>query len=147
MIDDRLRVPVDDAYVVSLGRAMYVFSTLEWNVVWCLEKMIPSYISRVSRKTAGQIAADFIRFSALISDTSLRHDCTAVANRFDSLVRQRNGLAHAKPGTANDGSQRLFRDGMPWTLQAVNDLCDEFAACSIEANAILHYKLMNQPMP
>lgn len=31
MKDDRLRIPVDDPYVASLGRAAYVFATLEWN--------------------------------------------------------------------------------------------------------------------
>jgi hypothetical protein len=44
MKDDRLRVPIDNAYVEALGRATYVFATLEWNAVWCCDRMQPNYI-------------------------------------------------------------------------------------------------------
>lgn len=47
MKDDRLRVPVDHGYIEALGRAAYVFATLEWDAVWCCERMQSNYIQKL----------------------------------------------------------------------------------------------------
>ncbi len=69
MKDDRLRVPIDNAYVEALGRATYVFATLEWNAVWCCERMEADYIRKLSRKTAGKIADNLVNCTPVV-----RHD-------------------------------------------------------------------------
>lgn len=33
MSDERLRIEVDEPYLLALGRALFVFSGLEWNAV------------------------------------------------------------------------------------------------------------------
>ncbi len=144
MDGDRLRVVVADEYIASLGRAVYAFSLLEWNIIWCLERMVPSDIGSVSRKMSMQISKKFSRISQKILDSNLRDQCITVSTEFELLVKKRNALLHAKPGTATDGSQLLFRNGNPWTISAIDALADEFAALSIKANALLHGSLNDQ---
>ena len=136
--NDRMRVPVEDAYVASIGRAIYVFATLEWNAVWCCEGMDKNYVRKLKRKTAGVVADDFLRFAARHPDLKIRADTLKAAQEFDRLVKKRNALAHAKPGTADGGAQRLFRHGTAWTVESINEAADEFAACSIVLNALMH---------
>lgn len=140
MKNDRLRVPVDEAYVAAIGRATYVFSTLEWNAVWCCERMRKNYISMLGRKTAGAVAQDLVKFSHKrpLAD---RAACVAPAVEFARLVKQRNALLHGKPGTAAGGAQRLFHEGAAWDTASIDDLADEFAACSIVLNALLYGEL------
>lgn len=141
MKDDRLRVLIDNAYVEALGRATYVFAILEWNAVWCCERMDANYIGKLGRKTAGNIAEDLVRFAEKRPDPQLRKDCSEPAKEFQRLVKIRNGILHGKPGTAPSGEQRLFRDGNPWTPAMIDDAADEFAACSISLNALLYNQL------
>lgn len=58
--DDRLRVPVDDPYVHAVGLATICFARLEWDAVWCCERMEVGYIGTLGRKTAGMIASDLV---------------------------------------------------------------------------------------
>jgi hypothetical protein len=141
MKDDRLRVPIDNAYVEALGRATYVFAILEWNAVWCCERMEANWIRKLGRKTAGMIADDLVRLASRHPNPQVRIDCFGPAHEFKRLVTLRNGMLHGKPGTAPAGEQRLFRDGNPWTPTMIDDAADEFAACGIVLNAILYNQL------
>jgi hypothetical protein len=60
MKDDRLRIPVENAYVEALGRAIYVFAGAEWTVLHCWESMQKGYIQVAKTKTAGKIADKFL---------------------------------------------------------------------------------------
>lgn len=137
MKDDRLSVPVQDDYILALGRATYVFATLEWNAIWCCERLKPGYINKLGRKTAGDIACDFMKRVLRIGDAKLKQAHTGPACEFKRLVAVRNGILHGKPGTAVDGEQRLFRDGVPWTPTMLENAADEFAACSMLLRALL----------
>ena len=44
MKDDRLRIPVAADYAAAIGLAAYVFACLEWDAVWCCERIKPDYI-------------------------------------------------------------------------------------------------------
>jgi hypothetical protein len=138
MKDDRLRVPFDKPYIEALGSAAYVFACLEWNAVWCCERMEAGYIRKLKKKTAGVIADDLVRLAGKRTPVQSRIDCLGPANEFKRLVNLRNGIFHGKPGTASTGEQRLFKDGHPWMLTMITDAPDEFAKCSISLNA-LHY--------
>lgn len=139
--DDRLRVAVDDAYVAALGRATFVFAILEWNAVWCAEHLSPGFLNGIAKKTAGKIAVDFLALVEKITDPALKAGCKPPAIEFKRLVNIRNGILHGKPGTAPDGAQRLFRDGTAWSPEAIDSAADEFAACGIQLNALLHNQL------
>ncbi len=141
MKNDRTRIVVDREYTESLGSAVYAFAILEWNAVWCCERIQQNYIQTITRKTAGNIAADFVRLSERHPDKATRAACLAGATEFRRLVEIRNGILHGKPGTAPSGEQRLFRGDAVWSPALIDDAADEFAACSITLNALLHNQL------
>lgn len=134
MNDERLRVPIDDAYVHAMGLATICFARLEWNAVWCCEKMCVGYLNTVGTKTAGQIANDLVSLAGAHPDSTVVASLGSAAAEFKRLVGKRNDLVHANPGTASNGDQRLFRKGSEWTIDRVNDAADEFAAASEPLN-------------
>jgi hypothetical protein len=139
--NDRLRVSIDEAFLSSLGLATLCFARLEWDAVWCCEKIEPGYIDTVTQKTAGQIANDLIEKVSQIPDEILQQHLRADAESFQGLVRRRNDLVHAKPCTAPTGEQRLARDGIIWSIQMIDDLADAFTTCSITLNDHHHHNL------
>lgn len=141
MADDRLRVPVDDPYVNAVGLATICFARLEWDAVWCCEKMERGYINILGRKTAGMIASDLVEKAGAHPDAVIRQSLIAAAAEFKRLVGRRNDLMHAKPGTTPSGAQRLFRHGEEWTTEDVNRLADEFVVAGIPLNHHLHHLL------
>ncbi len=138
MKDDRLRTPVDETYLISLGRAAYCFASLEWNAVCCCARMQDGYLDTVALKTAGSIADDLLRLSEELADTVLGAECVAAATEFKRLVRLRNGIVHAYPATVPGGAQRLLRHGKPWTPEEIDDAADAYTACSLTLNALLY---------
>lgn len=138
MKDDRVRVPIDDPYLQSVGLAMICFARLEWDAVWCCEKMHTGYLRTVGRKTAGQIANDLISLAAAHPDPVVAASLGPSAEEFKRLVGRRNDLMHANPATTPNGDQRLFRKGAEWTITLVNDAADQFVAAAIPLNHHLH---------
>ncbi len=139
----RHRISVAPEYVVFLGQAAYIFATLEWNAVWCCERILPGYIRALSERTAGRIAEKFVELASTLPAGPDKDECCLAAEEFKQLVKQRNALLHAKPGTAPGGEQRLFRRGGAWSVTMIEDVADEFAASSLRLNALLHGALAN----
>jgi hypothetical protein len=140
MKDDRLRIPVDKAYLTAIGRATYCFASMEWDAVYCGEKLNPGYVGKVATKTAGMIAEDIVGFAQLITDQGKQARYQTAADAFKRLVKRRNDLVHANPATVGSG-QRLVRHGTPWQATEIDGLADDFAACSIELNDLHHHVL------
>lgn len=138
MKDDRLRVPIDDPYLHSVGLAMICFARLEWEAVWCCEKMQTGYLRTVGTRTAGQIANDLVLLAAAHPDPMVAASLGPPAAEFKRLVGKRNDLVHANPATAPNGDQRLFRKGAEWTIALVNDVADQFVAAARPLNDHLH---------
>jgi len=147
MKDDRLRVPVSDDYVAALGKATYVFAILEWNAVWCCERLKPGFINNLGRKTAGDIAIALIKHVSQIHDESQKQACVGLADEFKRLVSIRNGILHGKPGTSSDNEQRLFRNGTAWTIEMIDNAADQFAACSESLNTLIYATLSSPDEP
>lgn len=139
MSDSRLRIALDDDYATAVGRAAYVFAVLEWNVVWCAERLQPGFLATIRGRTAGQIGAAFEAIAKVIPDGGLRSQALPLALRYRELVRLRNSLLHGKPCTAEDGLQRLSAEGGGvFHLADIHSLADQFADCSIALNQLLH---------
>lgn len=149
MTNDRLRIPGDAEYFHAVGVAVIAFARLEWTAVWCCERLQAGYLktleTKVSKgkriqkgKTAGDIAADLRTLSGTIEEAALREELSGLAADFSAIVTSRNGLMHGKPGTDKDGSQRLFRHGSAWTIEAVNDFADTCAVTARAFNKILY---------
>jgi hypothetical protein len=143
MIDDRLRVQIDQPYAGALGLATFCWARCEWDAVWCCEHLEPGYIETIEPKklTAGKIATKLLNLIDAIIDPKLKGICVEPAIEFRRLVDERNGLMHGKPGTAPNGDQRLFRGGTEWTVDDVNALSDAITACQIQLNDIVHQHL------
>ncbi|KFA27290.1 hypothetical protein FQK02_09665 [Xanthomonas vasicola] len=106
MTDDRLLIPQDPEYFAAMGLATIAFARLEWDAVWCCERMQPGYIGTIEekRKTAGKIASDLKAISAQWSEGRLVAHILPLAEEFGAVVEERNGLLHGKPGTAPGGA-------------------------------------------
>ena len=135
MKDYRLRVPIDDPYLHAVGLALICFARLEWDAIYCCEKMDAGYLKTVAKKTAGTIAGDLVTKAVAHSDSAIASTLSLAALEFKRLTVVRNNLIHANPGTAPNGNQRLFRHGAEWTIPMVNDAADEFS----ENSNLLHH--------
>ncbi len=58
-------------------------------------------------------------------------------HRFSNLVATRNNLVHAKPGTASDGSQGVFRHGDPCAIAELERAADAFTECGMRLGEVL----------
>ena len=142
--DDRLRVSVEDTYVSSIGRATYVFAILEWNAVWCGERLDAGFLSKMQKKkmTAGQMGKALLVEVNKIADAALKAACQPPVDEFVRLVNVRNGILHWKPGTeAGTNAQRMFHDGNVWSSADIDQAADDFAECSSRLNALLYNEL------
>ena len=143
MSDDRLRIPQDPDYFRAFGLAAIAFSRLEWDAVWCCERLQSGYINKIERgkKTAGAIAEDLKKLFSRVSDPDFRLRILPYAIIFAEVTTCRNGLLHGKPGTSPNGDQRLFRHGVEWTIQAVNEFSDQCVRAGVPLNALLYKEL------
>lgn len=150
---DRHRMPGDPDYFTAVGRATIAFARLEWNAVWCCERLQMGYIGsleerfeggrRVRRgKTAGVIASDLSMLFERIPDPTLRYMVRPHAAIFSDLVKERNRLLHGKPGSTLAGEQRLFHQGGEWSTAMVDDFADRCVRAGEPLNALLHNQLV-----
>jgi hypothetical protein len=134
----RTSMPVDPEYTAALGLAVYAFALLEWNAVWCCEKLKPGIIDDLDDRTAGRVADTLLSLVKHLPGSWDQSDLLAQATRFQALTRTRNNLLHARPGTSSDGNHRLFRDGDQWTLDEIKAVADAFCDCGMRLDAHLH---------
>lgn len=139
MEGDRFRIPLNDSYALSLGRAAYVFGILEWNAVWCCEASKPGYVSKVRDKPVMQIADDLDKAARNYPDPGRRDALAHAAVEFRRLIQVRNDIMHARPSTDLNagGAQHVNRHGTFWSTEEINDAADAFAACSIELRSFM----------
>lgn len=138
MKDGRFRIPVDPNYTSALGLAVYCFASLEWNAVWCCERIQAGSIESLEERTAGRVADTLLYLAKRLRVSEEQIELQSAAEDFQFLVGTRNNLVHAKPGTAPDGDQGLFRHGDHWTIPELEAVADAFATCSMRLNQALH---------
>lgn len=135
-------MPIDPEYARALGHAVYTFTLLEWNAVYCCERIEEGFVHGVDGKksmTSRNIAEKLVSLCKRLPDSVDARELRSAADEFLRLVEDRNGLVHARPGTAPDGhSQRLFRHGKMWSIEQIEEQADAFAACSIRLNRLFH---------
>lgn len=138
MSDERLTIPVHPDYTSALGLAVYCFARLEWNAVWCCERIEPGSIESLEERTAGRVADTLVHLVKRLGNSEEQAKLQTAAAEFRFLVGSRNNLVHAKPGTALDGAQGLFRHGDHWTVAELEGVADAFSATSMRLNQALH---------
>lgn len=150
MSETPFRIPLTEAYAEALGRAVYSFCYLEWEVVWIIECLEPGFVNEVTGLTAGQIANRFIdetnKPHALEATLALR--LSDFAECFKRLVDSRNALVHGNPYTAENGEQRLGYSGkrgrVEWPLSEIVSVTSKFEQAALEAGHILHGSLLTK---
>lgn len=141
------RIPVSNEYLVSLGRATYIFAYYESMIVDLIDRFTPGFKTEVARSkrnhTAGTIRG---KLKELIDDASTdfsrvsKAELQGAHDRFEALIDRRNSLIHGRPITASDGSQILAYQGhankaVPdehWPAHAIDDFSNEVAKERIE---------------
>ncbi|WP_318510328.1 hypothetical protein [Photobacterium leiognathi] len=139
MKDDRLRCPVEKDYVQAIGLAAYTFARLEWQVVWCMEKIKPDSIHKVVDKemTAGTIAKKFIDVTRNMAKSNEREQLKELAIEFMALVQVRNNIMHGKPCTSPNNEQRLSGKEII-EIEDLENAADSFVECSCKLNALFY---------
>lgn len=136
------RIPAEDGYIFSIGRAFYNYTYLEWGVIWTIAKLSSGGMTAVPKgETAKVIATALIR---AIENTEpplpkqLRFELVKFHEAFLEAIRRRNKLLHAHPYTAPGGDQQLGGGGFEWPVSAVDETAIFFEETAISGNAIFH---------
>ena len=135
MKDDRLCSPVKDDYANALGRTAYTFSSLEWQVVCCAEKIRLGSLRKIvdNEMTAGQIAKTFLDITRNMPKSRERDELKTLASQFMDLVEVRNKIMHGKPCTGPNGEARL-NGGAVIEIPDLENAADNFVECSSKLN-------------
>ena len=100
----------EDAYLLQLGRATYVFAYLEWAVIYLAQELSSErQVGASTGLTAGEVAR--LMRGAIVEtgrSVEVRSEAEAIAMRYERLTSRRNDIIHAHPATI-DGDQRLHR--------------------------------------
>lgn len=145
------RVPVDDAYVALVGKAVYIFAYYEWTIIYIIDYLQSNFVSRYSRDnpmTSGGVRSEFHKTinSQITSFTKVSkaelQNCYA---EFDRLIIKRNALIHAHPVTDSDGSQILAYQtkitkplpDIKWSKTEVESIIHEFDVAACNAGTLL----------
>lgn len=139
MKDDRLRQPIESAYAEALGAAAFCFAVLEWNAVYCADRIKPGVLHAflAQELTAGQIAKKLTDLVRNMPPSNERAELIAAAASFMDLVKVRNQILHGKPCTGPSGEARLSFTSV-LEISDLQDAADLFSSCSIELSRLLH---------
>lgn len=102
----------EDSYLTNLGRTLYANNYLEWLIIEVVGLLDPSAtVTDLAAMEGGRIAQSFRRAMTAVSglDAGLLASLHDLSRDYDLHVSRRNGIAHARPATAPDGKQRLYR--------------------------------------
>jgi len=139
------RIPAEDIYLLSAGRAFYNYTYLEWGVIWTIAKLSSGGMGDVPKgETAKKIAT---ALSRAIENTEpplpkqLRLELIKFHEAFIEAIRKRNKLLHAHPYTAPGGEQQLGGGGVQWPISAVDEAALFFEETAISGNTIFHGEL------
>lgn len=96
--------------------------------------MAPTFLDKVVNNpyaNSGWISEQLTNLTRNLPRIKGRNEAKRLATRFEELVKKRNSLVHAKPGTVPRGAQRLFSwaDGVI-EISNLEDVADEFVACA-----------------
>jgi hypothetical protein len=133
------RQAVKADYIEALGMATWSFASLEWQVVWCCEKIRPGSLSRIvgDEMTAGKIAKRFIDLTRNMRPSREREQLSTLGTTFAQLVEIRNAILHGKPCTGPNGESRLSSTGV-LEIPDLEDAADRFGVCSSELNQLFY---------
>lgn len=139
----RNQIPVENDYLLALGRAAYNFAYLEWGIIHLADQYTQGFLELSHTLTAGQISRQFGEIVIRMPDDfEQKTEVEEVATQFGSLVVNRNKLMHGNPFSADGGEQRLTYAGRhgpkDWTIEEINTFSDQTAELSIAVVRLIH---------
>ncbi|MHB8433251.1 MAG: hypothetical protein ACYDCA_06580 [Candidatus Tyrphobacter sp.] len=141
------RISVADEYLRAIGRAVYNFASLEWNIICIGRRLKAGFDTEQSASTAGQTARAFLKLRDEIPmlDAEFSSKLRELGETFGKLTSVRDDLLHAHPATDSTGQQVLHRWRVKgrtrirtWSIPDILDAARRFEEASIKANALLH---------
>ncbi len=145
------RVPVNDAYVALIGKAVYVFAYYEWTIIYIIDYLQSGFVGRYSRgnpMTSGNVRQELqntINSSHVSFAEVSRAELQTCCDEFEKLIIKRNALIHAHPATDSDGSLILsyqakvtkpFPD-VKWPKAEVESIIQKFDTAACNAGMLL----------
>lgn len=162
MSDSYKRIPGDDEYFKMLGIAIMAFQRLEWDVLYCCDRLSRDFIRNAQdnlwtsmqsakggkKKKGGGKSEGAKELFARVSDRDLRDRLSGLIDNYIKIVDDRNQLVHADPATKEDpsgGNQRLiYQAGSKRKVWFIDDL-EKFSSECVDLgsyfNSILHNEL------
>jgi hypothetical protein len=131
-------------YLEAIGKAVYVFARVEWNIIWIVAKLKPDYFNETrspDQKLTSTITKDlWAALAAATSlDTAMRARITSAVREFERLTKRRNHLVHAHPFTDAEGKQRLGKtEERHWSMEKIRTLIAELEASDRETGGLVH---------
>lgn len=145
-MDYQFRIPVDEQYLLAIGRATYNFTYLEKVIVDIIAKIGNSEHNSIPAKaTAGTICK---RLEQLIptSDPHIRSELVSIHSSFKNAIDiNRNKLLHAHPYTSIDGEQQIGYPDKEWTVELIYQVAKEFELIAIESSKLYYDKIVKLP--
>jgi hypothetical protein len=144
---------VEDEYLLELGRAIYIFSYLEFFIRWLITCIDEKGLSAVPQKsTAGKIhliLKSSIKNTPYNISNNDKDELVRICNEFRKLKDLRNDLLHANPGTSPTGEEVLrtaidfSNKDISWTFERVQNATQQFKKLTFEASALFNGSLIN----
>ena len=146
-----IRTPYNEKYVKSLGLAVYLFASYEWNIIYIIERLEPGFVTEYCRENPMTSWKVWKRLEkALEQDTGCHSvdkiEMESCCKEFNTLRIKRNALIHAHPITDIDGAQILNYQGKisrsisdkKWKIEDIEEFIEEICPARSRANKIQH---------
>ena len=142
MPDNTPGAPADDRYVEVIGRALYNFAYIEWEVLYLGSLLVPGFVNRDAGNDSRTIAREF----SLLAEVGRERfpGLKDIADRFAIAEQSRVELLRATPFTGPLGAQILHSEGTAapkqWDMEAVSKYLTDLESLATDAD-VLFYKL------
>jgi len=143
-MDHKFKIPVEEKYLLALGRALYNFTYLEKIIVDIIAKISKNGHNEIpSKAPAGEICKILKRLIPS-SPIGIQEELTSLHLSFKSAIAtSRNKLLHAHPYTAVDGKQQVGYKDKDWSLEEIYEIARYFELIAIDSNDLYHNKIAN----
>jgi hypothetical protein len=126
--DLQMVAPPSPEYTQKLGVVQYQMAGVEWLAIEVIRRLDPAtpidmLAGLTAHGIADQLRSKVANTAAL--DITQRDELSAIADDYGNLPPVRNDTAHARPATAPDGQQQLYR-WAPTKSTFVGFINDEF---------------------
>lgn len=132
-------MPLPEEMKPAIGAAVMCYAMAEAAAKSCCEALTPGSMAWADDKTGGDIAKRLgNELRNLPRGTAFKAEAEVAAAEFARLVERRNDIAHALPCFVSGDTNTMRRRGTDWTVEAMEDVADEFTVCCQALAALYH---------